>query len=208
MLRPDTPLGQLLSWVFNLLALSLLYLVSSLPLVTVGASTLALYEEVYAVLEGRDGVLIKDYFDAFRRNLRKGFGMLAVYALAALLTGGVGGALILLGAPVRLSLALVLAIIAGLVCWVAALAGRYEQKLGITVQNAYLIGTRNLPVTLLLSLLQLGPIALVWLLPEELLRWYLFLLLFFLPAGCAFLSAALVLRVLRRQYPDDEGNAE
>lgn len=202
MLRPDTPIGQALTWACNLLLLSLLFLVFSLPVVTVGVAVLALYEEVYAVREGRDGVLIKDYFDAFRRNLRKGFGMLAVYAVAALLTGGVTGALILLNAPVRLAAALALLVIGGLVCWVPALAGRYEQTLAITVRNAYLIGIRNLPVTLLLALLNFGLPALVFWLPEDLLRWYLFLLLFFLPAGCAFLTAALVLRVLRKQYPD------
>ena len=57
-------------------------------------------------------------------------------------------------------------------------------------------------MTLLLALLNFGLPALVFWLPEDLLRWYLFLLLFFLPAGCAFLTAALVLRVLRKQYPD------
>ena len=202
MLRPDTPVGQILTWICNLLLLSLLFLVFSLPVITVGVAVLALYEEVYAVREGRDGILIRDYFDAFRRNLRKGFGMLAVYAVSALLIGGITGALILLGAPVRPAAAGSLAVIGGLACWIPALAGRYEQKLTITVRNAYLIGIRNLPLTLLLALLNFGAPALMFLLPEDLLRWYLFLLLFFVPAGCAFLTAALVLRVLKKQYPD------
>ena len=202
MLRPDSPVGQVLSWIYNLLLLSLLYLVFSLPVITLGISTIALYEEVYAVREGRDGILIKDFYDAFRRNIRKGFGLLGVYALSVLLGGGITGALILLGAPVRLSALVSLAVFGGLLCWVAALSGRYEQTLGITVRNAYLIGLRNLPVTLLLALINFGAPALVWLLPEQLLRWYLFLLLFFIPAGCAFLTAAIVLRVVRKQYPD------
>ena len=202
MLRPESPIGQVLTWVCNLLLLSLLYLVFSLPVFTVGVSAIALYEEVFAVREGRDGILIKDFFDAFRRNFRKGMGMLAVYAAAILLTGGITGALILVGLPVRPAVLLSLAVIGGLVCWVPVLAGRYEQKLGVTVRNSYLIGIRNLPVTLLLALLNFGLPALVWLVPEDLLRWYLFLLLFFVPASCAFLSAELVLRVLKKQYPD------
>ncbi len=202
MLRPESPIGQALTWACNLLLLSLLYLVFSLPVFTVGAAAITLYEEVFAVREGRDGILIKDYFDAFRRNFRKGMGMLAVYAAAVLLIGGVTGALILVGMAVRPAVLISLALIGGLVCWVPILAGRYEQKLGITVRNSYLIGIRNLPLTLLLALLNFGLPALIWLMPEDLLRWYLFLLLFFLPAGCAFLSAELVLRVLKKQYPD------
>ena len=142
------------------------------------------------------------FFHSFRQNFRHGMGMLAVYAAAVLLIGGVTGALILVGMAVRPAVLISLAVIGGLVCWVPILAGRYEQKLGITVRNSYLIGIRNLPLTLLLALLNFGLPALIWLMPEDLLRWYLFLLLFFLPAGCAFLSAELVLRVLKKQYPD------
>lgn len=201
MLRPDTPIGQILSWVFNLLTLSILYLLFSLPVVTVGIAGIALYEEVYAVREGRDGILIKDYFDAFRRNLRKGMGMLLFYGIEILLIGGIGAALIMLDVPVELALLAPLAVIGGVGCWAVALTGRFEQKLHITVMNAYIIGIRNLPVTLLIALINFGIPALLWLLPQDLLRWYLFALLFFVPAGCAFLTAHLVLRVLKRQYP-------
>lgn len=202
MLRPESPIGQALTWACNLLLLSLLYLVFSLPVFTVGAAAITLYEEVFAVREGRDGILIKDYYDAFRRNFRKGMGMLAVYAVSILLIGGITGALILVGMAVRPAVLISLAVIGGLACWVPILAGRYEQKLSITVRNSYLIGIRNLPLTLLLALLHFGLPALIWLLPEDLLRWYLFLLLFFIPAGAAFVSAELVLRVLKKQYPD------
>ena len=211
MFRPNSPIGQVLSWVYNLLILSVLYLVFSLPVFTVGAAAIALYEGVYAVRESREGSIFKDFFEAFRRNFRKGLGMLLFYAVEILLIGGIGGALILVKVPVWLALLLPLAVVGGTGCWAVALTGRFEQKLGVTVRNAYLIGIPNLPVTLLLSLINFGIPALVWLLPQEFLRWYLFLLLFFCPAGCAFLTADVVLRVLKKQYPeqserDDDNN--
>ena len=208
MLRPNEPLGKGLSLVYDLLILSILYLVASLPVVTVGVATIALYENVYAVLELRDGVLFKDYFLAFKRNLKPGFGMLLFYALQILLMGGISGAAILLGAPVRLTVVIVVAVIGGIGCWVVALAGRFDQKLGVTVRNAYLIGIRNIHITLLLALINFGIPLFVWLMPEAFLRWYLFLLMFFAPAGCAFLTAKLVLRVLDRQYPEQNERAE
>lgn len=203
MLKPDTPIGQVLTWACNLLLLSLLYLVFSLPVFTAGAAAIALYEMVYAVREGRDGILFKDYFLAFCRNFKKGLGMLVVYAAAALLIGSITGTLGLLGAPVKPVLAILIAVVGGIVCWALALTGRYEQKLGTTVYNAYVIAIHNLPVTLLLSILNFGPIALLFLLlPTDILRWYIFALMFFIPAGCAFLTAEIVLRVLKKQYPD------
>ena len=202
MLRPNEPLGKGLTVVFDLMMLSILFLVASLPVVTVGIAVIALYENVYAVLELRDGIIFKDYLLSLKRKWKQGLGMLLFYALQILLMGGIAGSAILLGAPVRLSVIVVVAILGGIGCWVPALTGRFEQKLGITVRNAYLIGIRNLHVTLLLALINFGIPLLVWLLPEEFLRWYLFLLMFFAPAGCAFLSAKLVLRVLDRQYPE------
>lgn len=208
MLRPNEPLGKGLTVVYDCLMLSILFLVSSLPVFTAGVATIALYECVYAVLESRDGVLFKDYLLAFKRNLRPGFGMLLFYALQILLMGGIAGSAILLGAPVRLTVIIVVALIGGVGCWVAALAGRFEQKLWITVRNAYLIGIRNIHITVLLALINFGIPLLVWLLPEEFLRWYLFLLMFFAPAGCAFFTAKLVLRVLDKQYPDQNERAQ
>ena len=156
MLRPNEPLGKGLSIVYDLLVLSILYLVTTLPVITVGVATIALYENVYAVLELRDGVLFKDYFQAFKRNLKPGFGMLLFYALQILLMGGISGAAILLGAPVKLTVVVVVAVIGGIGCWVVALAGRFDQKLGVTVRNAYLIGIRNIHITLLLALINFG----------------------------------------------------
>ena len=208
MLRPNEPLGKGLTVIYDLLMLSILFLVASLPVITVGVAVISLYESVYAVLESRDGIIFKDYLLALRRNLKPGFGMLLFYALQLLLIGGIAGAAILLGAPVRLTVVVVVAVIGGIGCWVVALAGRFDQKLGITVRNAYLIGIRNIHVTLLLALINFGIPLLIWLLPEEFLRWYLFLLLFFAPAGCAFLTAKLVLRVLDRQYPEQNERAE
>ena len=124
MLKPNEPLGKGLSIVYDLLVLSILFLVASLPVVTVGVAAIALYECVYAVLELRDGVIFKDYFLAFKRNLKPGFGMLLFYALQILLMGGIAGSAILLGAPVRLTVVIVVAVLGGIGCWVPALAGR------------------------------------------------------------------------------------
>ena len=70
MLRPNEPLGKGLSIVYDLLVLSILYLVTTLPVITVGVATIALYENVYAVLELRDGVLFKDYFLMLRGTVQ------------------------------------------------------------------------------------------------------------------------------------------
>ncbi len=208
MLRPNEPLGKGLSIVYDLLLLSILFLAASLPVLTVGIAVIALYENVYAVLELRDGVIFKDYLLSLKRNWKQGLGMLLFYALQILLMGGIVGSAILLGAPVRLTVVIVVAVLGGIGCWVPALAGRFEQKLGVTVKNAYLIGIRNIHITLLLALINYGIPLLVWLVPEEFLRWYLFLLMFFAPAGCAFLTAKLVLRVLDKQYPEQNERAE
>ena len=68
MLRPNEPLGKGLTVVFDLMMLSILFLVASLPVVTVGIAVIALYENVYAVLELRDGIIFKDYLLSLKRH--------------------------------------------------------------------------------------------------------------------------------------------
>lgn len=54
-----------IGWVF---LLNLLFLVTSIPIVTIGASTTAMYTVINKLIEEREFQFFKDYFRAFREN--------------------------------------------------------------------------------------------------------------------------------------------
>lgn len=198
MFRPDKPLGKILSAVLDQFILNLLFMICSMPIITVGAAAIALYEAEYAIWESRNTQLIRSYLRGLLRNFVKGLALLGIGIVMAVAGLGIWSSLILVGLPVKPTAAVVVCIVAGIFLWFLGLTGRYEQTTGTTFRNAYILAVRKLPVTLALALINLGYPALLLVIPETLLSGYLFILLFFFSAIAACLSAGLLLRTLKK----------
>ncbi len=85
----DSPVTQILWTTGEIVILSLLWVVTSLPIVTIGTSTASLYYAVVKSLRCRRGTPVKEYFHAWKQNLLKGtiltlflfVGALALYSV-------------------------------------------------------------------------------------------------------------------------------
>lgn len=87
LLSMDSKLMKFMDQFVDLLLLNLLWLVFSLPLVTLGASTAAASSLIFKELEGESVPLFRAFWREFRRNLPRGtvLGLLhlaAIYALS------------------------------------------------------------------------------------------------------------------------------
>lgn len=204
MFQQDKPLGMILSAAADIFLLSVAALLSMLPVITAGASAISLFEQAYAILEKREGSVLKDFFRGLFHNFSRGLGLLLFWIADGIIIAGVTGSAGVLGLPVRPIAAAAMVVFGGAGCWAMALMGRYEQKAWITIQNSFYLAIRFLPVTLLLGLIHFGVPALVWVMPEELFSGYLFVLLFFAPAGCAMISGMAVMKLMKKQFPDQE----
>ena len=67
----DSPLMGALMKIGDFICLSVLWLVFSLPLVTVGASSAALYAAVHACLRRNEAGIWKHFWNAFRENFKR-----------------------------------------------------------------------------------------------------------------------------------------
>lgn len=61
---------DLFSRIFELLLLNLLFVLTSLPLVTIGASAAALFAVNLKLVKNEESYITKEYFHAFRQNLK------------------------------------------------------------------------------------------------------------------------------------------
>jgi uncharacterized membrane protein YesL len=77
----DSKTAQVLSRIWDLLVLNFLFLIGSLPVVTVGASAVAAYSVMLKIIEDRDTGIITEYIRAYRANLKQGL-ILSVMAIA------------------------------------------------------------------------------------------------------------------------------
>lgn len=75
----DSALMRVLDRMGDVIVLNLVFVATSLPLVTLGASLTALYSVSLRIVRGRvEGGVAREYLQAFRTNLRQGSALLAV----------------------------------------------------------------------------------------------------------------------------------
>lgn len=86
-LRYDGPVIRILSIISDLIILNTLWLVTSLPVITMGASTTALYKTALLLAAGEEPSVVRCYFSGFRSHFMRN-------TCLGVLTGLVSGLLI------------------------------------------------------------------------------------------------------------------
>lgn len=197
---PDNLVWSILSWGVDLVGLGLFWALLSLPVVTVGAASGALYFTVVKCFRHREpgafGVMLR----AFRDNLRRGVpaGLVCLLAGAALYCGysvmraNWGSEL---GAVLFVAYDLLLLVPMGIVCWLFPLLGRFDMGVRDGIRTAAMLALRHLPGTLLVTvtalLLTVFTINYWW--P-----------IFFTPVTVALLSARVFERIFAKYLSADE----
>ena len=168
--RPENPINSILSRIFDLLILNILWLVCCIPVVTVGASTVALYTMTLNWIAGGDKPVVKGFFTAFRQNFKQGIAVTLILAVVAavLVTdfhllgreGSTGGSLLY-------GFCLVLLILAvALFSYVFPLLAKFENTVRQTFNNAWRLAATHLPYTLVVVFVNVLPFLLFLLLPS------------------------------------------
>ncbi len=201
----DNKFFRFLGQVADLVVLNLLWIVCSLPLVTLGASTAALYYAVLKILRGEDSTMGKMFFRSFRQNLRQGVILtLLLLAAGALLAYDLWFSLTT-GSQVLLAVFVLLALLVLILAsYVFPVLAQFDNTLGRTMQFALLLGLRHLPATVSILILNLFPLVLLVLKPYAFLAasglW-----LFLGASGIAWINAHLFNHMFAPYMPPEPG---
>ena len=68
----DSPLYKFMSRLFDMFKLNLMWLIFSLPIVTMGAATTAAYTVTLKMVDDEEGYIAAPFWQAFKENLKKG----------------------------------------------------------------------------------------------------------------------------------------
>ncbi len=149
----DSPLIRGLSRIFDCMLLSVLTIICSLPVITVGAAVSACYDVMIRMALDRDNGIWKPYFKAFGKNFKKGtviwliclVGIIFIganYYLLSLEIEGISEGV----RSVIMVIVLLLTVLMGFVLiYVFPLQARYENKVGTTLKNALFISIVQFP---------------------------------------------------------------
>lgn len=201
---PDGKLMELLWKPIHIMFLNLLWVLFSLPIVTIGASTTALYSVLIKMRNGREGKILRDFWTAFRQNFRQATILWLLIVLAAFVFTtdvvfflNMGGSFGTFSAMLFVGLDVLLLLVS---LYVFPMQAVFDNPIGRTVKSALLLLSRHLGWTVaLLALAILTAVAVILYWP--LIGWFVFGL-------AAFINAWIFDKIFRRYYPKEEQNQQ
>ncbi len=150
----DSPFARFLHLVGDIVTMHLLWLVCSLPVVTVGASTTALYYCCMKRIRTNEGYVWRNFFTAFRQNFRQSTviwlillvigGLLAVDLGIGMQVGGALGKFMLISCSVFIIPYLLVCI------YIFPILAKFENSIRDNLKNALLMPFQSLHYSLLL----------------------------------------------------------
>ena len=161
--RMDSPLMRFLTKIADLMVLNILFCVTSIPLITIGASWTALYSVTLKMVRDEEGSVSRSYFRSFRQNFRQAtllwLGVLVVLALLVLdirvlngMSEGTAPGLLRVGVEILALLGIMV------LQYLFPSLARFEASLADTLKNACMMALAHLPKTALMTAAAVGAV--------------------------------------------------
>lgn len=193
---PDSKFMQAMGRIADLVTLNLLFLLSCVPLVTIGAASTALYTVCFRIGTEREQGVCRSYFQAFRENFKQGTILWLILALF-LITGFLNTLLLysLEGELHYLFLltAILLVLAVMIFSYAFPLVSQFSNDIRSTLKNALFLSLGYLPRSVLIVGLNAFPLVLA------LLDLYVFLQAGFLWVFLYFSAAAYLNTLLLKK---------
>ena len=170
MLRWDNPFMALQRGILNYVLLSLLWILFCIPLLTIGASTSALYHTTRKFLLGEEGYLFSTFWEGFRKNFKQSTILWIILVAAGILIwqdirimrviSDATWSYVLQYAHYLIAFFLISVFLYGIPQIV-----RFNNNLRQIIKNSALMSIRHLFSTIFVMVLLVGGAIVVWLLP-------------------------------------------
>lgn len=140
--------------VIDVISVGLLWLVCSLPVLTLGAASAALYYATVKCIRHERGTLVKSFFAALRRDFKTATLLWLLFLAAALVLGADAWAIGLMelgGGVLGVLRYLLLLLPLALFPWVFAFVSRFSNTVGGTLKYCAYLALKHIGKTLLMT---------------------------------------------------------
>ncbi len=161
----DSPIMQALSRMGDIMWINILCVVSSIPIITIGASRTAMHYMVLKIARGEDVYLTKGFFKSFRRNFKQATIMWFIEAFLLLFLGYDFYLVFLSGANFHVVIKVVLLSAILLVLFTFTFAypilAKFDNTVFNTIKNGLGVSIAQLPKTVLKLVMNAIPVILL-----------------------------------------------
>lgn len=154
----DNPFFDFMGNIGDLIILNILFVLTSLPLITIGASLTAVNQVVLRIQRGESNYVAREYIKAFKEEWKQSTVLWIIFLLT--------GALLLfdvvyvrsLGRGMAVAIGGVIAVWSFVFSYAFPLQARFQNTIKNTLKNALLLSVMNLPSTILIVVLNSIPV--------------------------------------------------
>ncbi len=163
----DSPLMQALNKLADLMWLNILTMLCCIPVITVGPSLTAMHYMALKIVRNEEGYITRGFFKSFRENFKQGVAIWLIQLFVILML--VGDFMIIAYSGLEFSqfLQVVLLAIAIMVYFISMflypVLAKFENTVLHTIRNALFVGVLQFPKTVLMMILNVLPLALLFL---------------------------------------------
>ena len=151
---------RMLSRVGDAMLLSILFVLSCVPIITIGAAFTSLYYTAMKGISGDDGYIWKFYTRSFKQNFKQATGMWMLFLVAFFILGvdiwfwmtqwkASGNAI---AKPFLFVSVVLLTLVVMTFIYAFALQAKFDNSWKVQLRNAFLLSIKNFPMTLLMLL--------------------------------------------------------
>ena len=196
----ESPIMQFLSRIADLMVLNIVFLLTCIPIFTVGTAVTALYDTVFRMDTGREGKMLATYFRSFRANFRQATLIWLVLLVFGIATGvnmsqlsEIGG---IFGYILLMATTLILVLLVMIASYAFPLLSQFDNTAKATAKNALLLSVGHLPRTVVLLVTNCFPwmfmLVNLYTFAEMSLLW-----LFFYFSAAAYFNSRLLTKVFQ-----------
>ena len=177
----DNGVTRFLGKVADFMFLNLLWIVCSIPIITMVASTTAMYSVMLKLVKNEEGYRVKGFLKAFKENFRQSTLMWLLYLVFGIVIVVDFMLLRMMSPSIRTVMQVFLIFMTILLISMGiygfALQARYKNRIKNTLKNALILTVAKMPYTLLMLVITVVPVVVTFLTVRTLMLGFLVWLL-------------------------------
>lgn len=199
----DNPVWRFIGKFWDVIVLSILWTVCSIPIVTVGASTTAMYYVTLKLVRDEDGYTIRSFFKSFKENFKQSTIIWMIFLVVGILLGFdiIFFTRLFTGSEkvktVMLAIFIAMAFIyLAMFTFVFPLQSRFVNTVKRTIFNSFFMAIRHIFRTIGIMIIDVGVVVLAFT--------YIPQIILFGVALIAFINSWFLTGIFKKYIPEDD----